>query len=215
MNLNEAYKKIPWVNQMPNIFINGIISGKRLDSFQKDDQSMIMFQVISSLNRYFGQMPGNPDDMSMQDFEKAKENFANILEVWLDGLCDLSISQIINGLVDILNLKTEYQKWPPKSVMEFYAVCKSVKPAYHEPFKKNENFKQIGCDEKPVQDKKNLMAIESLNNIYKTLGINYREHLVKRIKSLEKNKIKSKKTSEMCEASKNSLGILNKILGCD
>lgn len=212
MNLNETYKKIPWVNQIPNILIDGVVSSKRLDNLQKEDQALLIFEVISSLNRYFGQMPGNPDDMSMQNFEKAKENFSNVLFIWLSGLCDLPICQIIGGLLDILNLKTEYQKWPPKSVIEFYAVCKIARPPYHEPFKKDGILKEIAFDDKLSRQKQDKIAVESLNNIYKTLGKNYIDRLFLRKKQIESKVNRSEKECKIYESTKTSIMILEEIL---
>jgi hypothetical protein len=206
MNLDETYKKIPWLYKMPNIFTDEGVSIKRLDTLEKDDQAMLIFEVINSLGRYFGKMPGNPENMSIQDLEKSKENLGNMLEIWLSGLCDLNVSQIINGLLDILNLKTEYQKWPPNSVMEFYSICRKPKVPYHSEvkFKKIENFKKIGFDEEGFKKRKFENQVKTSNYIYKMLGRSYKGFLQERIKKLE-NKTRSEQENKTYKSYKEAM----------
>lgn len=172
---NETYKKIPWVYEMSFIFQNNAVSGARLDCLADDEQKEFVYAVISTLSQYFAQIPNHNADISKADCnysEKFVESLSNTLPVWLNGLCDLSVTQVINGLMDILNLKTEYQKWPPKSVMEFYAVCKKSRPAYHD-IKKSNSLLEIGFDDTKLRKKSESVAEKSMVEIFKMLGKDY------------------------------------------
>ena len=176
MNAYEKYKKIPWIYEMPAIFQNNTVSGNRLDCLIEDDKKELIYAVISTLSQYFAQIPNHNSDISKLDHDyssKFVESISNMLPTWVNGLCDLSVSQIISGLMDILNLKTEYQKWPPKSVMEFYAVCKKNRPAYHEPFNKQNDCKQIEYDNETSRERSESIATKHLSEIFKILGKDY------------------------------------------
>lgn len=186
MTVNETYKKIPWVYEMSFIFQNNSISEVRLDCLAKDEQKELIYAVISTLSQYFAQIPNHNADVSRADCnysEKFVESLSNTLPVWLNGLCDLSATQIINGLMDILNLKTEYQKWPPKSVMEFYAVCKKSRPAYHD-IKKSNGLLEIGFDDTNLRKKSENVAENHLSAIFKMLGKDYAK--IKEVRDREK-----------------------------
>jgi len=172
MNQNEEYKKISWIYEMTEIFNNEILSNKRLDYFSEDDQKFLIYKIIHTLTKYFGQIPGSAEPLLSKDLESSNkfiESLSSVLEIWLSGLCDLSVSQIINGLMDIINLKTEYQKFPPKSVIEFYAICKNPHPSYHDHIKKND-YKQIEYDKSIEWEKSKQIAQKHLSDIYKFLG---------------------------------------------
>lgn len=173
MNLNDPYKKINWIYNMPVLLQNNVASTKRLDSFSEDVQKELIYMIVTTLSEYFSQIPDRNAEISRLDENysaKFVKSLSNTLPIWLNGLCDLTILQIVNGLLDILNLKTEYQKWPPKSVMEFYAVCKKERSISHEFIKKN-NSKQIVDFEK--EKKSNEIARKHLTEIFKKLGKNY------------------------------------------
>lgn len=180
---NDLYSKISWIYEVPDFFEDQLISEKRLYSFHKDDQNFLVIKLLNTLTQYFGHIPGSPDGLTLLDInsEKFKNSLENICVVWLNGLCDLSIKMIVEGLLDILNLKTEYQKWPPKSVMEFYAVCKKFRPAYHE-IKVSDNYKKI------TNEKSELIATNTLSYLYKIRNRCYEQHTRKIIRVLENKK---------------------------
>ena len=122
---NEIYIKIPWVYKMPFVWDQDRLSLNRLMSLPKDNQGKLIAACIITMSKHF-----------LQSIDHSHS------DTWISGLCDSTIAQIINGLLDILNLKTEYLKWPPKSVMEFYDVCKRPRAAYDESKVPN-NYKQI------------------------------------------------------------------------
>lgn len=172
MSQNNEYKKISWIYEMPIIFNNGILSNRRLDNLPEDDQKFLVYKIIHTLTGYFGQVPGSASplvDKNLESSNKFIESLSGILEIWLSGLCDLSVSQIVNGLIDVINLKTEYQKWPPRSVIEFYAVCKKPHPSYHEHVNKND-YKQIEYDKSAEWENSKQIAEKHLADIYKCLG---------------------------------------------
>lgn len=182
MNENDVYKKIPWIRKIPEIFEGDIISLNRLDSFSEKTQKYLVYKSMLTLSQYFSQIP----DYDCDDKESIVKSLENTLPTWLSGLCDLSVSQIIHGLLDILNLKTEYQKWPPKSVMQFYSVCKTFKPAYHDR-KKESNFNFIERDSSESIKKSNEIAKMALSNIFKMLGKDYEKMIMDKEKILASN----------------------------
>lgn len=185
MTICETYKKISWVYEVPDIFENEVISNKRLDSFPIGNQKKIIFKTLFTLSKYFGQIPGSPKDslISSFDSEEFKKDLLKIIETWISGLCDLSIFQIIDGLLNIINLRTEYQKWPPKSVMEFYNVCKRSN-------KSNNiiNNKNISAEEKQRETDKGLI---NLNRMYAICGKDFKQELINRLCILESKKNKT------------------------
>lgn len=178
---NETYKKIPWVYKISGAFENDILSSNRLDSLPERMQQYFVYKVLWSLSKYFSQIPDHYSEISisdMTDSSKLVKSLNDTLPTWLSGLCDTSISQIITGLVDILSLKTEYQKWPPKSVMEFYAVCKRSRAPYHE-FKSCDS-KKIEYDRLGEWEKSKQLAAKHLTEIFKNLGLDYAKILAKK-----------------------------------
>jgi hypothetical protein len=169
---NEEYKKISWIYEMPKIFHDGILSNRRLDNFLEEEQKFLVYKIIHTLTQYFGQIPGSASPLLEKDLESSNkfiQSLSGILEIWLSGLCDLSASQIINGLMDVINLKTEYQKWPPRSVIEFYGVCKKPHPPYHEHVNKND-YKQIEFDKNKKWEQSKKIADIHLSYMFKLLG---------------------------------------------
>lgn len=179
MNENDVYKKIPWVKNIPEIFEGNFMSLKRLDSFPEKTQKYLVYKSMLTLSQYFSQIP----DYDSGDKQSIVESLENTLPTWLSGLCDLSVSQIINGLLDVLNLKTEYQKFPPKSVMQFYTVCKTFKPAYHDQ-KKESSFK---LNSNELIKKSDEVAKIALSNIFKMLGKDYEKIRMGKEKILASN----------------------------
>lgn len=166
------FKKIPWIYEMPEVFANGVLFTKRLDEVSEDAQKELVYMVVSTLGEYFGQIPAHHTDVSKDDplySEKFTKSLSNMLPIWLSGLCDVSVAQIIYALLDILNLKTEYQKWPPKSVMEFHAVCKMPRPAYHDTPQTPTSAPQLSWDKDAAREKTVKTAHEHFIKIYRQL----------------------------------------------
>lgn len=183
MNANETYKKIPWIFGMSEIFQNNSVSAKRLDTLIEDDQKELIYAVISTLSQYFAQIPNHNAEVSRSDYNysaKFVQSLSNTLPVWLSGLCDLTIAQIINGLLDILNLKTEYQKWPPKSVMEFYAICKKQRAPYYE-MNLEKNLRKIGFDEDLSRKRSENIATKYITECFRVLGKDYEKIKCRRL----------------------------------
>ena len=210
MSLNEKYKKISWIYQIPKIFCEGKIYDKRLDTLPRADQENLIYKLIQSFYNYFGRFPGNTENKSSLDFEKSKENLKFMMEIWLSGLCDLTVSQIIEGLLDIFNLKTEYLKWPPASVIEFYSVCKKLKPPYHESFVRRESIRKIEFNQYERDLLTRKRQIICMNESFKSLGKNYVSYLEDKINKLDKKLNRSEKETKQFISYKESLGILLK-----
>lgn len=170
------FKKIPWIYEMPEVFSNGVLFTKRLDELSEDAQKELVYMVVSTLGEYFGQIPVHYVEISKEEplySDKFTKSLSNMLPTWLSGLCDVSVAQIIYALLDILNLRTEYQKWPPKSVMEFHAVCKISRPAYHDVPKAPTNVLRIEYDKESARAKTEEIAAKCLKEIFQKLGRNY------------------------------------------
>ena len=143
MNKSEIYDKIIWIYKIPEIILENIVSREKLKNFPSHVKEGLVFKILETLSQYFSVVPDYYYDKNSDSYENIEDmdGINATLTIWLSGLSDLSVCQIIGGLLDILNMKTEYQKWPPKSVMQFYTVCTAFKPAYHDAFvpKINEN----------------------------------------------------------------------------
>ncbi len=166
------FKKIAWVYEMPEVYSNGNLSTNRLEQFSEEVQKKLVVYVVNTLARYFGGMHHYVDGLSLSDpdYENKCEIALNrILPIWLSGLCDVSAGQIVSGLLDILNLKTEYQKWPPKNVIEFHAVCKIPRPAYHDRPMEPSNAPRLDWDKDAARERTVKTAHECLIQIYKQL----------------------------------------------
>jgi hypothetical protein len=166
------FKKIPWVYEMSEVYSDGNLSTRRLDQLSEEGQKKLVVYVVNTLAKYFGGMHHYVDGLSLADPDyenKCKLALNRILPIWLSGLCDVSTAQIVNGLLDILNLKTEYQKWPPKNVIEFHAVCKIPRPAYHDMPKEPTNCLQLEHDKDVARLRTEKIAHDELRKIYKQL----------------------------------------------
>jgi len=179
MQFNEAFKKIPWAYEMSEVYANGVFFVKRLDQISEEAQKKLIFSVVTTLAQYFGGMHHYVDGLSLSDAEyeqKCQMALSRILPIWLSGLCNVSVAQIISALLDILDLKTEYQKWPPKSVMEFNAVCKIPRPAYYDTPRAPINAPRLEWDKDAAREKTVKTAHECLIKIYRQLrGKDYLE----------------------------------------
>lgn len=166
------FKKIPWVYEMPEIYSNGALLTKRLDEVSEESQKKLIFSVVTTLAQYFGGMHHYVDGLSLADAEydqKCQMALGRVLPIWLSGLCDVSVAQIVSGLLDILDLKTEYQKWPPKNVIEFHGVCKMSRPAYHDVTKEPSNALKLEWDKNAARERTVKTAHECLIKIYREL----------------------------------------------
>lgn len=167
------FKKISWIYEMSEIYLSGNLSTKRLEEISEESRNKLIYSVIHTLAQYFGGMYHYVDGLSPLDPEynkKCQATLSIILPIWLSGLCDVSAAQIINGLLDILDLKTEYQKWPPKNVIEFHAVCKMYKPAYYDTLKESNNSFQLGWDKEAARANSIRIAGEELFKIREILN---------------------------------------------
>ncbi len=182
-DLNETYKKIPWIYEMSEVFQNNLVVIKRLDKIPEYEQQKLVYAVVSTLSKYFSQIPDHNAVLSMSDPDysvKFEKILGNMLPNWLSGLCDLTIAQIINGLLDIINLKTQYNNWPPKSVMDFYSVCKQSRAPYHD-YKNPNNYKQIEHDKDAAWEKSKGIAAKHLSDMFKVLGKDYEKIRAKKM----------------------------------
>ncbi len=175
MNMSEEYDKILWIYKMPEVIFNNFLSENRLKSLSDRARQGLIFKVIETLSQYFSVVPDYYYDSEIYEANPDEDiNGVNAtLTIWLNGLADLSVKKIIEGLLDILNMKTEYQKWPPKSVMQFYAVCKSIRPAPYHEIKSSNNYKQIGFDEYIARKRSEDIAEKHISDIFKKLGKDY------------------------------------------
>ncbi len=178
MNMDEKYDKILWIYKMPEVIFNNFLSENRLKSLSERAREGLIFKVIETLSQYFSVVPDYYYD-SADRVTNENEDISGInatLTIWLNGLGDLSVKKIIEGLLDILNMKTEYQKWPPKSVMQFHAVCKSIKPAAYHEINSIMMLKPKISSEEVVE--------KHLSDIFKILGKDYQK--IKEIREREK-----------------------------
>ena len=178
MQSDNKFKKIPWIYEMSEIYSSGILSTNRLEQVSEELQKKLIFSVVNTLAKYFGGMHHYVDGLSLADAEyeqKCQLVLGRMLPIWLSGLCNVSVGQIILALVDILDLKTEYQKWPPKSVIEFHAVCKLPRPAYHDTPTYSSNAPRLSWDKDAAREKTVKTAHECLIKIYKLKGKDYFE----------------------------------------
>ena len=167
MNYNEAFKKISWIYQMPEVFDKEVLSVKRLDELSEDVQKKLIYAVMQSLMKHF-----NYSEAYMgksENSEERKQELGNHLTIWLSGLCNVSVAQIVHALIEVLDLKTEYQKWPPKSVMEFHAVCKTSRPAYFGVPKDPGNLPMLGWDKDYARERTIKSAHKCFEVVYKKL----------------------------------------------
>lgn len=181
MNKSEIYDKIIWIYKIPEIFFENSISKEKLKNLPVSAKQGLIFKLLETLSLYFSVVPDYYCDNSFSGNEENEDidGLNATFTIWLNGLGDLSISKIIDGLLDILNMKTEYQKWPPKSVMQFHAVCKSIRPCqYHEI--NNRALKSINDYNSTVKSEK--IAEDALREMYKVLGKDYDKLKIERIK---------------------------------
>lgn len=184
MNVNEAYEKIPWVYKIPEVISENVLSKNKLRSLSLRSKQSLIISIIETLSDYFSVVTDyyyDPKDVGSVEGEDTS-GLNSLLTIWLSGLGDLNITQIVGGLLDILNMRTEYKKWPPKSVMQFHAVCIAFKPAYHE-IRTFSGNKQIKCD--ALEKRKRLEEIQekTMREVYKMLGKDYEKVKEKRIKN--------------------------------
>lgn len=217
MNRSEDYSKINWIYKIPEIFLDDVVSADNLKNLSKNSQQSLVFKIIETLSQYFSVVPDyyyDPADSLSEDGEDI-DGLNATLTIWLSGLGDLSVSRIVGGLLDILNMKTEYQEWPPKSVMQFYTVCKVFKPAYHDHFvaKINENKKQrqIGFIIEDAEEVKEKKHVQTMIYISKILGADYKKKLICRIEKLKNKEIKTNAEENIYKYSKIHLNIILKI----
>lgn len=206
---NLTYNKLPWIYKISSAFEGDQISSKRLNQIPEECQKKLIYMTVLTMSKYFSQIPDYDSDTEESPSDPSKsflKSLNNTLPIWLSGLCDATISQIINALLDILNLKTEYQKWPPKSVIEFYAVCKRVRPPYYDTVKSN--YLRLEKVETRESKKK---KIETINGIYKKLGRNYKLFLNNQISKIENKENKTEVEIKIYNEAKESLEILGEI----
>lgn len=174
----ETFKKISWVEGISELFENGILTTKRLDKMLDHVQKELMYAVVRTLEVYF-ELNVNQNyinEGNKNKFEPVIKNLSEILPRWISGLCDVSVAQIIGGLLDILNLKTKYQEYPPRSIMQFHAVCKTARPPYHDVyFPLSNNLLALDFDKTAIRKRSEEIAVNHLKGIYKILGKKYEE----------------------------------------
>lgn len=217
MNKSEIYDKIIWIYKIPEIFFENSISKEKLKNLPVSAKQGLIFKLLETLSLYFSVVPDYYCDNYFSGNEENEDiNGLNAtFTIWLSGLSDLSVCQIIGGLLDILNMKTEYQKWPPKSVMQFYTVCTAFKPAYHDAFvpKINENKKQrqIGFVTDDSEESKEKKHVQTMVYTWKILGSDYKKKLISRIEKLKNKEVKTIAEDNIYKASKSHLNIILKM----
>jgi len=182
MNKSEIYDKIIWIYKIPEIILENIVSREKLKNFPSHVKEGLVFKILETLSQYFSVVPDYYYDKNSDSYENIEDmdGINATLTIWLNGLGDLSVSKIIDGLLDILNMKTEYQKWPPKSVMQFHAVCKSIRPCqYHEI--NTRALKSINDYNSTIKSEK--IAEDTLREMYKVLGKDYDKLKGERLKN--------------------------------
>ncbi len=217
MNKSEIYDKIIWIYKIPEIILENIVSREKLKNFPPHVKEGLVFKILETLSQYFSVVPDYYYDKNSDSYENIEDmdGINATLTIWLSGLSDLSVCQIIGGLLDILNMKTEYQKWPPKSVMQFYTVCTAFKPAYHDAFvpKINENKKQrqIGFVTDGSEESKEKKHVQTMVYTWKILGSDYKKKLISRIEKLKNKEVKTIAEDNIYKASKSHLNIILKM----
>ncbi|MBP8994480.1 MAG: hypothetical protein KBG30_11825 [Bacteroidales bacterium] len=217
MNKSEIYDKIIWIYKIPEIILENIVSREKLKNFPSHVKEGLVFKILETLSQYFSVVPDYYYDKNSDSYENIEDmdGINATLTIWLSGLSDLSVCQIIGGLLDILNMKTEYQKWPPKSVMQFYTVCTAFKPAYHDAFvpKINENKKQrqIGFVTDDSEESKEKKHVQTMVYTWKILGSDYKKKLISRIEKLKNKEVKTIAEDNIYKASKSHLNIILKM----
>ena len=217
MNKSEIYDKIIWIYKIPEIILENIVSREKLKNFPSHVKEGLVFKILETLSQYFSVVPDYYYDKNSDSYENIEDmdGINATLTFWLSGLSDLSVCQIIGGLLDILNMKTEYQKWPPKSVMQFYTVCTAFKPAYHDAFvpKINENKKQrqIGFVTDDSEESKEKKHVQTMVYTWKILGSDYKKKLISRIEKLKNKEVKTIAEDNIYKASKSHLNIILKM----
>lgn len=217
MNKSEIYDKIIWIYKIPEIILENIVSREKLKNFPSHVKEGLVFKILETLSQYFSVVPDYYYDKNSDSYENIEDmdGINATLTIWLSGLSDLSVCQIIGGLLDILNMKTEYQKWPPKSVMQFYTVCTAFKPAYHDAFvpKINENKKQrqIGFVTDDSEESKEKKHVQTMVYTWKILGFDYKKKLISRIEKLKNKEVKTIAEDNIYKASKSHLNIILKM----
>ena len=217
MNKSEIYEKIIWIYKIPEIILENIVSREKLKNFPSHVKEGLVFKILETLSQYFSVVPDYYYDKNSDSYENIEDmdGINATLTIWLSGLSDLSVCQIIGGLLDILNMKTEYQKWPPKSVMQFYTVCTAFKPAYHDAFvpKINENKKQrqIGFVTDDSEESKEKKHVQTMVYTWKILGSDYKKKLISRIEKLKNKEVKTIAEDNIYKASKSHLNIILKM----
>lgn len=217
MNKSEIYDKIIWIYKIPEIILENIVSREKLKNFPSHVKEGLVFKILETLSQYFSVVPDYYYDKNSDSYENIEDmdGINATLTIWLSGLSDLSVCQIIGGLLDILNMKTEYQKWPPKSVMQFYTVCTDFKPAYHDAFvpKINENKKQrqIGFVTDDSEESKEKKHVQTMVYTWKILGSDYKKKLISRIEKLKNKEVKTIAEDNIYKASKSHLNIILKM----
>lgn len=161
MDGNEIYVKIPWIYKMPEFFENDMLSEVVLYRLPEKVQKFLVYKILDTLNKSFSQIPDSyQSDSDLDNYSHFIESLKKTGPTWVSGLCDLSVSQAINGLLDIINWKTEFKKFPPKSVMEFYGVCKRSRPVYDE-LKTSETFLRLENFCYPGENPENIDEIDA------------------------------------------------------
>ena len=217
MNKSEIYDKIIWIYKIPEIILENIVSREKLKNFPSHVKEGLVFKILETLSQYFSVVPDYYYDKNSDSYENIEDmdGINATLTIWLSGLSDLSVCQIIGGLLDILNMKTEYQKWPPKSVMQFYTVCTAFKPAYHDAFvpKINENKKQrqIGFVTDDSEESKEKKHVQTMVYTWKILGSDYKKKPISRIEKLKNKEVKTIAEDNIYKASKSHLNIILKM----
>ena len=161
------FNKFSWIHELPEVFENGKLTTKRLAEISDESRKKLVFLVMKTLMKYFNCSDAYAGS-SKDPTERAVE-FESQITTWLSGLVGVSVAQIIHALDDILELRTDYQKYPPKSVIEFHAVCKMPRPAYHDRPRDPSNAPQLEWDKKAAREKTVKTAHECLIKIYKRL----------------------------------------------
>ncbi len=114
----------------------------RLDMFDRDIQLFVIEFIHSTLSNFF---------RNDQCFGVTRDEQDQCRNVWISGLCDLTVLKIMNGLYEILSCRTNYVDFPPRTPMAFHKICKSINYLIVDDFRKPETFlleNFTGCDRK-------------------------------------------------------------------
>ncbi len=122
-------RKLCWLSGFPEFFENGNILTKALSSYPDEKMIYFMDVIFDCLEEHYGRGPHLVQ--SIREGSTLDNEIKIVKKNWLKGLRDVSIAQIINALIEVLDNKTIYIQFPPRSVAEYMHLCKMASPPHN------------------------------------------------------------------------------------